>query len=198
MVDSTPDPILEVAGIPAATILERCTALRKGWRGWGADTVLPAAATPADSAALPSRTSWRLLDFADLPDAEFVAAVHLAMLGRQPYARETIRRISDLTAGMTRIEVIARLAFSPEGRRMRHRSVGGLALPVLGGLARLLELFSTRRAPRARLEAPSAGQASGGSGVAAWFRGLRQLGRMHRELAALRQEIEDLRRRQQK
>jgi hypothetical protein len=140
----------------------------------------------------------RLVDFADLPDSEFVAAAHLALLGRPPSTQEAKRRMSDLTAGMTRIEVIARLVFSQEGRRMRHRDVGGLTLPVLGGLARLLERFAARRAPRAGSETPSARQDSGGAGFASWFRHLRQLGRMPRKLGALRKGIEDLRKRQPK
>lgn len=183
MTERPSDPILEACGVPAAAILERCATLRGGgtWRRAGDGAAGLAAGRPA----------WRLVDFADLSDAEFVAAAHLALLGRPAYAREMARRSADLEAGMTRMEVIGRLLCSPEGRKARNRAIGGVALPALAGIARLLGPGAPRDAGGADL--PSGSRVGRLSAVGDWFRGLRQLGRMRRELVALRRDLEDLR-----
>lgn len=125
------DPILEVTGVAAADILRRCAAQRTG-----GGTAVPVATAPIEMPDLPERDAWRLIDLSEGSNAEFVVAAHLALLGRRPYEREFARRLGELSAGRTRLEVIGRLALSREGRRTPRPPVVGLALPMLVMLAR--------------------------------------------------------------
>ncbi|MBX6747186.1 MAG: hypothetical protein IRY87_34590 [Acetobacteraceae bacterium] len=131
------DPILEVTGVPAADILRRCAAQRTdGGTAVPVATVVPVATAPIEMPDLPERDAWRLIDLSEGSNAEFVVAAHLALLGRRPYEREFARRLGELSAGRTRLEVIGRLALSREGRRTPRPPVAGLALPMLVMLAR--------------------------------------------------------------
>jgi hypothetical protein len=135
------DPILEVTGIPAAEILDRCAELRATGMSTAGRTSSP--------------PSWTLADFSNVSDAEFVRAAHVVLLGRLPGQAAAARRAAELQAGRSRLEILVRLALSPEGRRRRHQRVSGLplrflvltgrgieraaAVPVLARLIRRLE-----------------------------------------------------------
>jgi len=131
---SEADPILEVTGVAANEILRRCAALRAaaerdGMARWGV--------SPVEGNA--GRTTWRLVDFADVSDADFVQAAHVVLLGRLPGNAEAKRRTADLHAGCSRFEIVVRLALSPEGRRLRDRKVSGIALPAIVAAGRGIE-----------------------------------------------------------
>jgi hypothetical protein len=83
--------------------------------------------------------AWRLLDLGDGSQEEFIAAAHLALLRRKPFADEAGRRIAQLRSGRTRLEIILRLAFSAEGRRIKQPRVAGIGLPALLSLASALD-----------------------------------------------------------
>ncbi len=146
-----PDPVLEVTGIAAAEILRRCAARRAG--GEGAPVCIIPPVPRIEMPEPPERDAWRLLDLSEGSDAEFVVAAHLALLGRRPYEPEFARRMRELAAGRTRLEIIGRLALSREGRRTPRPAVSGLALPVLVGVAQGGDRVL-------RLAAPALGQAS--------------------------------------
>lgn len=139
--------------------------------------------------------AWRLADFADLRTGEFVMAAHLILLGRAPYPEEMTRRTRELAAGRTRLELIARLLCSPEGRTVRERDLGGVGLPLLAGLGRALDRVAVRGQDRASLNTDdeAANGSRNPSKVADWLSGLRHLGELRREVVALRKEVQDLR-----
>jgi len=154
------DPVFEVTGVPAAEILRRCAAARAGHGSYPIS--IPKGSLVADNA---ERSTWRLLDFADLSDTEFVQAAHVVLLGRLAYRAEAIRWIANLRAGASRFEVLVRLVLSPEGRRVSQPRVSGIGLPavvtaghgieramstqVLGPAVRRIE-WTLRRVARAR------------------------------------------------
>jgi hypothetical protein len=146
------DPIFEVVGVPAAEILRRCREIRGGGR-------LHVRLRSAGSAA----ESWRLLDFADISDKDFVFEAHRVLLGRTPSSSERERRLRELRNGSSRMQILVRLGLSPEGRSAERRRVHGLGLRVLGLTARVIEsaqanpalartVRSGERAVRAALE----------------------------------------------
>jgi hypothetical protein len=90
-----------------------------------------------DNAATPDR--WRLLDFADLTDEAFVREAHRVLLGRSPSSAEADRRRRELRTRSSRMEIVVRLALSPEGRRAGRPDVRGLGLPALAAAARAIE-----------------------------------------------------------
>src|SRR5436305_15319561 len=103
------DPILEVAGIAATEILDRCEEIRfHGYtRGDRERNLVTAEVT----------RGWRLLDFADLSDGDFVREAHRRLLGRSPSTTEAERRLRELGDRSSRLGIVVRLALSPEGRR---------------------------------------------------------------------------------
>lgn len=123
---SEADPIFEVTGVAANEILRRCAALRAGLEP---DGLTLREVSPVEGNA--ERTTWRLVDFADVSDADFVQTAHVVLLGRLPGDAEAKRRTADLHAGCSRFEIVVRLALSPEGRRLRDRKVSGIALPAI-------------------------------------------------------------------
>jgi hypothetical protein len=122
-----PDAILEVTGVSAAEILQRCRELRGSSR------------TPARAASIRRALAWSapapdarcLLDFADLGAADFVREAHRVLLGRRASSADVERRVDELRSGRPRMAIIVRLALSPEGRRARRPPVGGIGLPAL-------------------------------------------------------------------
>ncbi len=129
------DPIREVTGLRAQEILERCRMLRIERHAGSAAPITSFAIAPADG-EVRSPDRWRSVDLGMVTDVEFVRAAHLALLGRSPYDTEVFRRTGDLRAGKTRMEIILRLVFSPEGRGDAAPRVAGLLLPALVWLAR--------------------------------------------------------------
>ena len=131
---SEADAIFEVTGVPASEILRRCAALRAArtsgdptlWAGW-------------PFAANAQRPTWRLLDFADGPEEEFVRAAYASLLCRDPSDAESTLRIAALRAGYSRFQVVVRLALSSEGRHARDQPVSGIALPALVVAGRAIE-----------------------------------------------------------
>jgi hypothetical protein len=92
------------------------------------------------------RTTWRLVDFADISESDFVETAHLALLGRPPSEVERSRRIAELRSGSSRLQVLVRLALSPEGRRTPNRPISGVGLPVLSVIGSYIErVAATRR-----------------------------------------------------
>jgi hypothetical protein len=131
------DLIREVCGVSASEILQRCAQIRELRNRLGPVTerlMLHASAIDWSDAK-----RWRLLDLGDGSREEFVEAVHLALLCRGPHANEVVRRIAQLRAGRTRLEVILRLALSAEGRRLEQHCVAGIGLPALLRVVRGLE-----------------------------------------------------------
>jgi hypothetical protein len=126
------DPIREVCGVSTTAILARCRLLRQQ-RQISVGTSAP------DSKSMSNLTVWRLVDLGDGSQEEFVEAVHLALLGRVPLKQEASRRMAMLRGGSTRLELILRLAFSPEGRRLKQPPVAGVLLPALVRLVRAAE-----------------------------------------------------------
>jgi hypothetical protein len=63
----------------------------------------------------------------------------MALLGRQPFDRERRRRLDELRGGQSRLELVARLALSAEGRRASGHGLGGVALPALRRLGRVAD-----------------------------------------------------------
>lgn len=134
------DAVREVTGVPAADILRRVSDRRRG--------AMLAARAPApetlpplhiEMPVLPERAAWRLVDLRGGSDAEFVAAAHLALLGRPPYDAELARRVREISGGRTRLGIIARLALSREGRGGARPRVAGIALPALVRMARSVD-----------------------------------------------------------
>jgi hypothetical protein len=134
------DAILEVTGVSASEILHRCANLRvtgvaaplRPYSGW----------PPATGSG---RETWRLIDFAEGSDEEFVQAAYASLLCRLPSGEELTRCIADLRAGSSRFDVLMRLTLSAEGRRARERRVSGIALPALVAAGHAIELGSRVR-----------------------------------------------------
>jgi hypothetical protein len=133
------DPVLEVAGVSAAEILSRCSDLRREPRG-------AARRKPRRSDAGVSKSDWRLLDFADLSDEDFVQAAHRILLGRRSSPFELDRRLGEMRAGSSRMRILVRLALSPEGRRAARPRVRGVGLQSLFTAAGAIEAASSNRA----------------------------------------------------
>jgi len=117
------DPVFEVTGVTAAEILRRCGSLQ------GRRT----SATP---------TTWTLSDFTTVSDADFVRAAHVILLNRLPGEAAERRRAAELQAGRSRLELLVRLALSPEGRRQRHPRVSGVTLRLLVATGHGIELVA--------------------------------------------------------
>ena len=126
------DPILDIAGVSAVEILTRCEEIRHGGRARGSVVRRHAAVTAPPA-------GWRLLDLADLSDADFVWEAHHLLLGRSPSPAEADRRLGDLSHRSSRMETIVRLALSPEGRRGSHLPTVGVGLPALAAAAGAIE-----------------------------------------------------------
>jgi len=134
---SEADAILEVTGVSASEILRRCATLR----------VARAAGHPILRSGQPfatrsGRATWRLIDFAEGSDDEFVYAAYATLVCRFPSNAELTRRIAELRGGSSRFDVLVRLALSAEGRRVRDRRVAGIVLPAFVAAGRAIELAS--------------------------------------------------------
>lgn len=125
--DSESDPVFQVTGVAAAEILRRCASLRAG---------------ETTSRARP-RTKWTLADFSAVSDVDFVRAAHVTLLGRLPDKLAATRRALELEAGRSRLEILVRLALSPEGRQRRHQQVSGPALRSLVATGRAIEAVAS-------------------------------------------------------
>jgi hypothetical protein len=135
------DPIFEVTGVSSADILRRCREIRGSgsvrWSGsptWG-----------AGASRRPAHGSPRLLDFADLRPEDFVRETHRVLLGRSASPADLDRRLGELGAGRTRMEIIMRLSLCPEGRRARRPRARGVALPALDIAGAAIERLSASR-----------------------------------------------------
>jgi hypothetical protein len=140
------DPVLEAVGVPASEIITRCVQLResRGVREPPFRRLPPSVAT----STIRQRATWRLVDFGDASDTEFVQMAHLAILCRRPYATEAARRVAELVAGRTRMGLLIRLAFSPEGLYGPRARVSGLFLPALVGASQTFGRVAGRVAVR--------------------------------------------------
>jgi hypothetical protein len=156
--DSTvDDPIFQVCGVSAGEILARCAQLRVLRRASGG--AVGTLALPGLINGPPSgRTVWRMVDFGDGSRSGFVQAAYFVLLGRLPYETEVMQRLTRLSAGGTRLEIILRLALSREGRRREQHPVSGVLLPMILGFIRIAERIArapliapTQRAFRARI-----------------------------------------------
>lgn len=134
------DAIFEVTGVTSSEILHRCAALRGGLK-----TNEFAASRASSTVSSEVRATWRLVDFADLSEFDFVDAVHLVLLGRRPSDAERTGRIAQLRDGSSRFQVVVRLVLSPEGRRMRDRPFSGVALPILAAIGSCVDRAATTR-----------------------------------------------------
>jgi hypothetical protein len=130
------DPILEVVGISKDEILRRCSEIRRGARN-GGRLRRPGATVGVTSGG------WRLLDFADLSDEDFVREAHRILLGRTASPFDLERRLRELRAGSSRMQIVVRLALSPEGRRAVHPRVRGIGLRTLLGVGQAIEAART-------------------------------------------------------
>lgn len=145
---SVDDPILQACGLSAAEILARCARLRVIRRA-GGHVVDGLAVTELSLARPLGRTAWRMVDFGEGSQRAFVQAAYFVLLGRMPHESEAMRRLTRLSAGGTRLEVILLLALSSEGRRRKQPPVAGFLLPIILKSIRIAE-----RIARARLVAP--------------------------------------------
>jgi O-antigen chain-terminating methyltransferase len=118
----------------------------KGWAG-GFSNELPGALAVAHP-GLAALDAEHVADFLALPLDAFLSAAYRRALGREPDAAGAAHYQRALLRGhLTRIEVLGRLYFSPEGRK-RGSPVAGLApafalamfyrIPVVGPLGALL------------------------------------------------------------
>jgi hypothetical protein len=144
---SEADLILEVTGVSASEILRRCASLRVARAGGR-----PIPNSGPRLVTQSGRTTWRLIDFAEGSDEEFVHVAYASLLCRLPSNAELTRRTADLRAGSSRFDVLVRLTLSPEGRRARDRRVSGFALPTFVAAGRAIELASRVRAVLAPLK----------------------------------------------
>ena len=84
---------------------------------------------PAEKAVLPSKPVYTLRDFLDYHDEAFIVNAYWGVLRRVPDPTGLNNFLGKLRNGdYTKIEILGRLRFSPEGRRCGVR-IRGLALP---------------------------------------------------------------------
>lgn len=198
------DPVFQVTGVPAREVLARIAAVRV--ETTTAD-LLRCGPGAVFAAASPARV--RLLDLADGTNEDFVQRVHQVLLGRGATDPERQRRLAELAAGGSRMELVVRLALCEEGRRRRSHPVSGLGLPALIGLGHRVERLAGRPAlaawgdrvvPVARVAVSArarrttglalrAGAVAAGVTAASWRRR-----RVQATIGALSQELELLRR----
>jgi hypothetical protein len=129
------DPVFEVVGIPAEEILRRCSERRRESRR---GIRLPRRQVG------PAKDAWRLLDFADLSDEDFVREAHRILLGRKASPSELERRLGELGHGSSRMQIVVRLALAPEGRRAARPRVRGLGLRTLVAVGHAIEAADSR------------------------------------------------------
>jgi hypothetical protein len=134
-----PDPVLEVTGTAAADILRRCGEIRKSN---GLVAARPMLQRTVARMRLRARGGRRLLDFADLGNADFVRDAHRVLLGRSASPADMDRRLRELGAGSTRMELVVRLALCPEGRSAFRPPVRGIGLPALAATATAIEVMN--------------------------------------------------------
>jgi hypothetical protein len=129
------DVLLAVVGVPAAEIVARCRAVRRG--------------DPVDVRRRVTRgtAAYRLVDFADVSDENFVQLAHRVLLGRPAAPAEVGRRLGDLRSGTPRFAIVVRLALSPEGRIAPRSRSSGIWLPLLRWVGVAIE--AARANPRA-------------------------------------------------
>lgn len=128
------DLVFEVTGVPSVELLERInTARRHGF-----------SCAPTEDRGASALDHWRLVDFGDGTNEQFVRDAHVVLLGRQVTQPELQRRMHDLGLGSTRLEILVRLALCPEGRGAQAKPVRGLALPALVAAGRLAERGAAR------------------------------------------------------
>jgi Domain of unknown function (DUF4214) len=107
----------------------------------------PGSAHPVVSFGMPQLEAKHVADYLALPLDAFIGSAYRQVLGREPDAAGATHYQRALLRGkLTRIEVLGRLAYSPEGR-MRGGALPGLAssfviamgyrIPIAGPLAAL-------------------------------------------------------------
>lgn len=122
------DPILIVTGVGSSEILQRCQEIRHdGRRGL---VHIGGGEAPG---------CFRLLDFADLPAEQFVQEAHRILLGREASQSDVARRVRELRGRSSRLEIVLRLALSPEGRHAIHPPVRGPGLRAVIAAAHAVE-----------------------------------------------------------
>jgi hypothetical protein len=208
------DPVREACGVAAGDILRRC-GIAHAAPGGAAHGIAGVASPPVGAGAAPGQR-WRLLDLAEGPPEAFVRAAYAAILDRPAAEPEVARRVGELRLGRSRIELVARLALCPEGRRVAAPPVAGLGLPALVAAGRTWERALAH--PRiggvlGRSTRPArqvAGRTLRGArlgwrlicavpvlgGLLESLAALPRLGRLQREVTALRAELDALRREQ--
>lgn len=130
--NSDRDSIFIVTGVSASEILARCDDLRSGNGRAASSLRLPRLRRAPDSGP-------KLVDLADLSSEDFVRDAHKLLLGRPPAPPELDRRLAELRSGHRRLEIVIRLALSPEGRVAPRPPVGGLGLPLLRAFGNAIE-----------------------------------------------------------
>jgi hypothetical protein len=133
-----PDPVFEVTGIAAAEILRRCREIRGSDGSFAGRLSFQRAVSRMRT---PAHQGRRLLDFADVGDADFVRDAHRVLLGRSASPADLDRRLRELGAGSSRMEIVVRLALCPEGRRARRPPVRGVGLPALAVTGAAIEVL---------------------------------------------------------
>lgn len=128
---SKQDPILEVTGVSAVEILNRCTRIR------AANVETPRLRTLLKDELVSNhgkKKSWKLSQFSKGNNEEFVRLAYIALFGRPATEKEITKRIRQLSSG-TRLGILARLLSSPESRRYNPK-VRGVMLKSLKKLSR--------------------------------------------------------------
>jgi hypothetical protein len=133
--DRIDDDVFAVVGVSAAEIVARCRAVRRG--------------EPINVRRRGERVTnaYRLVDFADVSDEDFVQLAHRVLLGRPAAPAEVERRLGDLRSGTSRLAIAVRLALSPEGRIAPRPRSRGIWLPLLRSIGIAIE--AARAHPRA-------------------------------------------------
>ncbi|MBK8538335.1 MAG: methyltransferase domain-containing protein [Candidatus Competibacteraceae bacterium] len=95
----------------------------------GATATIQPLTTPAKVAALAQKPSYTLRDFLDDHDQDFMISAYRGVLRREPDPSGLSHFLSQLRSGdYSKIEILGRLRFSPEGRRAGVR-IKGLLMP---------------------------------------------------------------------
>lgn len=191
------DPIFEVTGVPAAEILERCRQRRAVPTGG----VVSNGGALADLASSPvpksRRRAWRLSQFSQGSNLEFVQLAHLALLNRPATSKEVTKRLRQLSSGKSRLGVIARLMRLPESCE-QDLKLRGVVLKALRAYARFsykpvkIEPSGERAKPVA-IATTSGKDVSLAHEILSTFKAIPKIGRMQREIKQLKGEVRQLR-----
>jgi len=191
------DPIFEVTGVPAAEILERCRQRRAVPTGGVVSNGGALADLASSPVPKPRRRAWRLSQFSQGSNLEFVQLAHLAFLNRPATSKEVAKRLRQLSSGKSRLGVIARLMLLPESCA-QDLKLRGFVLKALRAYAHFSykpsnnEPSSDRAKPVA-IATTSAKDLSVAHEILSKFKAIPKIGRMQREIKQLKGEVRQLR-----